>query len=84
MLFTQCPKIGMSLAKSDQIVQQTQYNDVAEATAMLLILGKLILNIYAAESRTTDCRKFGTHGPLSTAYKLFCSQSTKAYVAETS
>ena len=31
---------------------------------MLLILGKLILNIYAAESRTTDCRKFRTHRTL--------------------
>ena len=46
--------------------------------------GKLIVSRYIAESITTDAGRFGHVGLCQLRTKLFCTQLTKAYVAETS
>ena len=51
---------------------------------MLMISGKLIVSRYIAESITTDAGCFGHVGLCQLRTKLFCTQLTKAYVAETS
>ena len=47
-------------------------------------LGKLIVSRYVAESITTDAGRFGHVGLCQLRTKQFCTQLTKAYVAETS
>ena len=48
------------------------------------MLGELIVSRYIAESITTDAGCFGHVGLCQLCAKLFCTQLTKAYVAETS
>ena len=51
---------------------------------MLSISGELIVSRRAHNKPITDGGKFWPCRPLPTAYKKFCTQLTKAYVAKTS
>ena len=59
-------------------------HDVERLIATLSISGELIVSRYVAESITTDAGHFGHVGLCQLRTKLFCTQLTKAYVAETS
>ena len=52
--------------------------------ATLLISGELIVSKYVAESITMIAGRFGHEGLCQLRTELFCTQLTKAFVAETS
>ena len=59
-------------------------HDIVEAHCYLVDIGRIDREQIRSRINNNDCRTFRPRRPLSTAYRTFCTQLTKAFVAETS
>ena len=78
------PQVQVFQLCSEVAPSRLRVNYVVEAHCYLSISGELIVSRYVAESITMIAGRFGHVGLCQLRTKLFCTQLTKAYVAETS